>query len=77
MDDYLSAFSSLVADLADQFHYQPATTLEDGTKRFVVWYCYQFKVIQCNLTNPSPNSCIAFGTTSPRAVECSLGSCWC
>jgi UDP-glucuronate 4-epimerase len=27
-----------VADLVEQFHYQPATTVEDGIKRFVAWY---------------------------------------
>ena len=27
-----------VADLVEQFHYQPATTVEEGIQRFVVWY---------------------------------------
>ena len=27
-----------VADLAEKFHYQPATTVADGINRFVVWY---------------------------------------
>jgi UDP-glucuronate 4-epimerase len=27
-----------VADLVEQFHYKPATTVEDGIKRFVAWY---------------------------------------
>lgn len=31
-----------VADLAEQFHYQPATTVEDGIKRFVAWYRNEF-----------------------------------
>ena len=31
-----------VADLVKQFHYQPATTVEDGIKRFVAWYVNEF-----------------------------------
>ncbi len=27
-----------VADLVEQFHYKPSTTVEEGIKRFVVWY---------------------------------------
>ena len=27
-----------VDDLVDQFHYKPATTLEDGISQFVTWY---------------------------------------
>ena len=27
-----------VADLVEQFHYKPATTVEEGINRFVVWY---------------------------------------
>jgi UDP-glucuronate 4-epimerase len=27
-----------VADLAEQFHYQLSTTVDDGIKRFVAWY---------------------------------------
>ena len=27
-----------VADLIEQFHYQPATTVVEGIERFVVWY---------------------------------------
>jgi UDP-glucuronate 4-epimerase len=32
-----------VAELAEQFHYKPATTVEDGIKCFVAWYCDYFK----------------------------------
>ena len=31
-----------VTDLVEQFHYQPATTVEDGIKRFVAWYVNEF-----------------------------------
>ena len=34
-----------VADLAEQVHYQPATTVVDGIKRFVAWYRNEFKLI--------------------------------
>lgn len=33
-----------VDDLVDQFHYKPATTVEDGISRFVTWYRDYFKV---------------------------------
>ena len=33
-----------VADLAEQFHYKPATTVEDGIKHFVAWYRNEFNV---------------------------------
>jgi UDP-glucuronate 4-epimerase len=33
-----------VDDLVDQFHYKPATTVEDGISRFVTWYRGYFKV---------------------------------
>jgi len=33
-----------VDDLVDQFHYKPATTVEDGISRFVAWYREYFKV---------------------------------
>ena len=32
-----------VEDLVDQFHYKPATTVEDGIARFVAWYRDYFK----------------------------------
>lgn len=32
-----------VADLVEQFHYQPSTTVEDGIKRFMAWYVNDFK----------------------------------
>ena len=31
-----------VADLVEQFHYKPATTVEVGIKRFVAWYRNEF-----------------------------------
>lgn len=31
-----------VADLVEQFHYKPATTVEEGIKRFVAWYRDEF-----------------------------------
>lgn len=31
-----------VTDMVDQFHYQPATTVEYGIKRFVAWYVNEF-----------------------------------
>jgi len=34
-----------VADLAEQFHYRPATTVKEGINRFVVWYRNEFKHI--------------------------------
>ena len=34
-----------VADLVEQFHYQPATTVEKGIKFFVAWYRNEFKLI--------------------------------
>jgi UDP-glucuronate 4-epimerase len=33
-----------VADLVEQFHYQPSTTVQDGINRFVAWYRDYFKV---------------------------------
>jgi UDP-glucuronate 4-epimerase len=33
-----------VDDLVEQFHYKPATTIEDGIARFVAWYRDYFKV---------------------------------
>ena len=32
-----------VDDLVDQFHYKPATTVEEGINRFVAWYRNYFK----------------------------------
>ncbi len=32
-----------VADLVEQFHYKPATSVEDGIARFVAWYRDYFK----------------------------------
>ena len=32
-----------VSDLVEQFHYKPATTVEDGIGRFVAWYRDYFK----------------------------------
>jgi UDP-glucuronate 4-epimerase len=37
--------SADVAYLVEQFHYQPATTLEEGIQRFVAWYHNEFKLI--------------------------------
>ena len=34
-----------VANLVEQFHYQPATTVEEGIQRFVAWYRNEFKLI--------------------------------
>ena len=34
-----------VADLVEQFHYKPATTVEEGIERFVAWYRNEFKLI--------------------------------
>ena len=34
-----------VADLVEQFHYQPATPVEEGIQRFVAWYRNEFKLI--------------------------------
>ena len=34
-----------VADLVEQFQYQPATTVADGIKRFVASYRNEFKLI--------------------------------
>ena len=34
-----------VADLAEHFHYQPATAVEEGIHRFVAWYRNEFKLI--------------------------------
>jgi UDP-glucuronate 4-epimerase len=33
-----------VDDLAEQFHYKPATTVQDGIQKFVDWYRNYFKV---------------------------------
>jgi len=33
-----------VADLVEQFHYKPTTTLEEGINQFVTWYLNYFKV---------------------------------
>tara|TARA_B110000503_G_scaffold87784_1_gene133244 strand:- start:510 stop:719 length:210 start_codon:yes stop_codon:yes gene_type:complete len=33
-----------VDDLVEQFHYKPATTVQDGIQRFVDWYRDYFKV---------------------------------
>jgi UDP-glucuronate 4-epimerase len=33
-----------VEDLVEQFHYKPATAVEDGIARFVAWYIDYFKV---------------------------------
>jgi UDP-glucuronate 4-epimerase len=32
-----------IDDLVDQFHYKPATTVEEGISRFAAWYCDYFK----------------------------------
>ncbi|TLS19612.1 MAG: NAD-dependent epimerase [Betaproteobacteria bacterium] len=32
-----------VEDLVEEFHYKPATTVEEGINRFVDWYCNYFK----------------------------------
>lgn len=34
-----------VTDLVEQFHYQPATTVAEGIKRFVAWYCDEYRAI--------------------------------
>ena len=34
-----------VADLVEQFHYKPVTTVEKGIQRFVAWYRNEFKLI--------------------------------
>ena len=34
-----------VVDLVEQFHYRPATTVEEGIKLFVAWYRNEFKLI--------------------------------
>ena len=34
-----------VADLVEQFHYKPATTVAEGIQRFVAWYRNEFKLI--------------------------------
>ena len=34
-----------VADLVEQFHYQPATTVEEGIKFFGAWHRNEFKLI--------------------------------
>ena len=31
-----------VAELVEQFHYKPATTVEEGIQRFVAWYRNEF-----------------------------------
>lgn len=33
-----------VSDLVEEFHYKPATTVEEGIQRFVAWYRDYFKV---------------------------------
>ena len=33
-----------VTDLVEEFNYQPETSVEEGVKRFVSWYCDEFKV---------------------------------
>ncbi len=33
------------ADLVEQFHYKPATTVEECIQRFVAWYRNEFKLI--------------------------------
>jgi len=33
-----------VEDLVEEFHYKPATTVDEGISRFVDWYCMYFKV---------------------------------
>ena len=33
-----------VSDLVEQFHYKPATTVQDGIQRFVDWYRNYYKV---------------------------------
>jgi UDP-glucuronate 4-epimerase len=33
-----------VDDLVEQFHYKPATTVQDGIQQFVDWYRDYFKV---------------------------------
>lgn len=32
-----------VEDLVEEFHYKPATTVDEGINRFVDWYCNYFK----------------------------------
>jgi hypothetical protein len=34
-----------MADQVQQFHYQPATTVEEGIQSFVAWYSNEFKLI--------------------------------
>jgi UDP-glucuronate 4-epimerase len=34
-----------VVDLVEHFHYRPATTVDEGIKIFVDWYCNEFKRI--------------------------------
>jgi UDP-glucuronate 4-epimerase len=34
-----------VADLVEQFHYKPATTVEEGIKSFVSWQRNEFNII--------------------------------
>ena len=34
-----------MAVLVEQFHYQPAPTVEEGIKFFVAWYRNEFKLI--------------------------------
>ena len=34
-----------VADLVEQFHYHPATTVKKASKFFVAWYRNEFKLI--------------------------------
>ncbi|WP_197712790.1 hypothetical protein [Polynucleobacter necessarius] len=34
-----------VACLVEQFHYQPATIVEEGIQRFVAWHGNEFKLI--------------------------------
>ncbi|HRE15487.1 MAG TPA: protein CapI, partial [Rhodocyclaceae bacterium] len=33
-----------VDDLVGEFHYKPATTVEEGIRRFVEWYRNYFRV---------------------------------
>ena len=42
--DVLDTYAD-VGDLAEQFHYQPANTVEEGIKFFVAWYRNKFKLI--------------------------------
>lgn len=41
--DILNTFAD-IDDLAEQFHYKPATKVDDGIARFVAWYRDYFKV---------------------------------